>query len=158
MIDSLASTVFCFYGNGPDDNAVSDCSSFIGPSVYDRILAVNMFGTKTVILIGVLGYLTGRPAFLDIALVYALMNFITTIACCVILTLKKVLNPIHMQNRRGYDGTSCRGFDIASWHIDLSGWSDWLTSSPNFLLGHTEQVSPIHWVQHSVYLVWWSSL
>ena len=54
--------------------------AFIGPSVYDRILAVNMFGTKTVILIGVLGYLTGRPAFLDIALVYALMNFITTIA------------------------------------------------------------------------------
>jgi multicomponent Na+:H+ antiporter subunit F len=54
--------------------------AFMGPSVYDRILAVNMFGTKTVILIGVLGYLTGRPAFLDIALVYALMNFITTIA------------------------------------------------------------------------------
>ena len=54
--------------------------AFIGPSVYDRILAVNMFGTKTVILIGVLGYLSGRPAFLDIALVYALMNFITTIA------------------------------------------------------------------------------
>ena len=54
--------------------------AFMGPSVYDRILAVNMFGTKTVILIGVLGYLSGRPAFLDIALVYALMNFITTIA------------------------------------------------------------------------------
>ena len=54
--------------------------AFMGPSVYDRILAVNMFGTKTVILIGVLGFLTGRPAFLDIALVYALMNFITTIA------------------------------------------------------------------------------
>lgn len=54
--------------------------AFWGPTVYDRILAVNMFGTKTVILIGVLGYLTGRPAFLDIALVYALMNFITTIA------------------------------------------------------------------------------
>lgn len=54
--------------------------AFMGPSVYDRILAVNMFGTKTVILMGVLGYLAGRPAFLDIALVYALMNFITTIA------------------------------------------------------------------------------
>jgi multicomponent Na+:H+ antiporter subunit F len=54
--------------------------AFWGPSVYDRILAVNMFGTKTVILIGVLGYLSGRPAFLDIALVYAMMNFITTIA------------------------------------------------------------------------------
>jgi multicomponent Na+:H+ antiporter subunit F len=52
----------------------------IGPTIYDRILAVNMFGTKTVLLIAVLGYLTGRPDFLDIALVYALINFIGTIA------------------------------------------------------------------------------
>mgnify|MGYP000050071660 CR=1 FL=1 len=51
-----------------------------GPTVYDRILAVNMFGTKTVLMIGVLGFMAGRPAFLDIALVYALMNFISIIA------------------------------------------------------------------------------
>ena len=51
-----------------------------GPTVYDRILAVNSFGTLTVMLIAVLGFLMGRPAFLDIALVYALINFITTIA------------------------------------------------------------------------------
>jgi multicomponent Na+:H+ antiporter subunit F len=51
-----------------------------GPTVFDRILAVNMFGTKTVLMIGVLGFLSGRPAFLDIAVVYALMNFITIIA------------------------------------------------------------------------------
>lgn len=51
-----------------------------GPTVFDRILAVNMFGTKTVLLIAVLGYLTGRPDFLDLALVYALINFIGTIA------------------------------------------------------------------------------
>ena len=51
-----------------------------GPTVYDRILAVNMFGTKTVLTIAVLGFLAGRPAFLDIALVYALINFVTTIA------------------------------------------------------------------------------
>ena len=52
----------------------------LGPTVYDRILAVNMFGTKTVLFIGVLGFLSNRPAFLDIALVYALMNFISIIA------------------------------------------------------------------------------
>ena len=52
----------------------------IGPTVFDRILAVNMFGTKTVLLIAVIGFLTGRPDFLDIALVYALINFIGTIA------------------------------------------------------------------------------
>ena len=51
-----------------------------GPTVYDRILAVNSFGTLTVMLIAILGFLMGRPAFLDIALVYALINFITTIA------------------------------------------------------------------------------
>jgi len=51
-----------------------------GPSLFDRILAVNMFGTSTVLGIAVLGFVTGRPAFLDIALVYALISFITTIA------------------------------------------------------------------------------
>ena len=54
--------------------------ALLGPTVYDRVLAVNMFGTKTVLLIAVLGFLTGRPDFLDISLVYALINFIGTIA------------------------------------------------------------------------------
>ncbi len=54
--------------------------SFIGPTVYDRILAANGFGTKTVLLIAVLGFLNGRPEFLDVALVYALINFIGIIA------------------------------------------------------------------------------
>ena len=54
--------------------------ALLGPSAYDRILALNMFGTKTVLLIATLGYLAGRPDFLDIALVYALINFIATIA------------------------------------------------------------------------------
>ncbi len=53
---------------------------FCGPSVYDRALAVNSFGTKTVLLIAVMGFLSGRPDFLDIALIYALINFIGTIA------------------------------------------------------------------------------
>jgi multicomponent Na+:H+ antiporter subunit F len=51
-----------------------------GPTLYDRVLAVNMFGTKTVLFISVLGFLTGRPDFLDIALVYALINFISLVA------------------------------------------------------------------------------
>lgn len=54
--------------------------ALLGPTVYDRILAVNAFGTKTVLMIAVLGFLSGRPDFLDIALVYALINFIGTIA------------------------------------------------------------------------------
>ncbi|MFQ5784456.1 MAG: monovalent cation/H+ antiporter complex subunit F [Alphaproteobacteria bacterium] len=51
-----------------------------GPTIYDRILAINAHGTKTVLLIAVLGFLTGRPDFLDLALVYALINFIGTLA------------------------------------------------------------------------------
>ncbi|WP_246864395.1 monovalent cation/H+ antiporter complex subunit F [Spongiibacter thalassae] len=50
--------------------------AFVGPTVFDRILAANVFGTKTVLLIAVVGFLFGRPEFLDIALVYALINFI----------------------------------------------------------------------------------
>ena len=52
----------------------------LGPTVYDRVLAVNIFGTKTVLLIAVMGFLTGRPDFLDLSLVYALINFIGVIA------------------------------------------------------------------------------
>jgi multicomponent Na+:H+ antiporter subunit F len=48
----------------------------IGPTVYDRVLAVNMFGTKTVLLVAVIAFLFGRPDFLDLALAYALINFI----------------------------------------------------------------------------------
>ena len=51
----------------------------IGPTLYDRILAVNMLGTKTVLLISLLGFVMGRPEFLDIAIVYALINFISVI-------------------------------------------------------------------------------
>jgi multicomponent Na+:H+ antiporter subunit F len=54
--------------------------ALLGPTVYDRVLAVNTFGTKTVLLIAALGFLTERPEFLDLALVYALINFIGTIA------------------------------------------------------------------------------
>ena len=54
--------------------------ALLGPTVCDRILAVNMFGTKTVLFIAVIGFLTGRPEFLDLALVYVLINFIGTIA------------------------------------------------------------------------------
>lgn len=51
-----------------------------GPTVYDRVLSLNSFGTHTVLLIGVLGFLDDRPEFLDIALLYALINFVGTIA------------------------------------------------------------------------------
>jgi multicomponent Na+:H+ antiporter subunit F len=54
--------------------------ALLGPTVYDRVLAINAFGTKTVLLIPIYGFLTGRPEFADIALAYALINFIGTVA------------------------------------------------------------------------------
>ena len=52
----------------------------LGPTVFDRILAINTFGTATVLLIALFGFVTERPDFMDIALLYALINFIATIA------------------------------------------------------------------------------
>lgn len=54
--------------------------AILGPSVYDRVLAVNMIGTKTVLLLSVIAFLFGRPDFLDLALAYALINFIGVLA------------------------------------------------------------------------------
>ncbi len=53
---------------------------YLGPTLYDRVIAVNSIGTLAVLIIAVTGFLTGRPDFLDIALLYALLNFIGTIA------------------------------------------------------------------------------
>ena len=60
--------------------AITLVRALSGPTVFDRILSVNAFGSMTVVLIAVYGFLSGRPDFLDIALVYVLINFIATIA------------------------------------------------------------------------------
>src|SRR6056297_616945 len=52
----------------------------LGPTVFDRVLALNMFGTKTVLLICVVSFMRGRSDFLDLALLYSLMNFIGMVA------------------------------------------------------------------------------
>lgn len=54
--------------------------ALLGPTIYDRVLAVNLFGTKTVLLLSVVAFMYGRPDFLDLALAYALINFIGVIA------------------------------------------------------------------------------
>lgn len=52
----------------------------LGPGVFDRILAVNMFGTKAVLLVAVFAFLSDRPDVLDIALLYSLLNFLGIVA------------------------------------------------------------------------------
>ena len=54
--------------------------AFRGPTLYDRVMAANMIGTLTVLMVAVLGFMAGRPEFLDIDLVYVLISFFSTIA------------------------------------------------------------------------------
>jgi multicomponent Na+:H+ antiporter subunit F len=51
-----------------------------GPTVFDRVLAGNAVGTLAIMLLAVVGFLTGRPEFLDIGLTYGLLNLIGTLA------------------------------------------------------------------------------
>lgn len=51
-----------------------------GPTVFDRTLAGNAVGTGAIMLLAVVGFMTGRPEFLDIGITYALLNIIGTLA------------------------------------------------------------------------------
>jgi len=66
----------------------------LGPTVFDRILAVNMFGTKTVLLIAVMAFLSNRTDFLDLALLYALVNYVGVIALLRLFRLGGLADPV----------------------------------------------------------------
>jgi multicomponent Na+:H+ antiporter subunit F len=59
--------------------ALATVRAIVGPSVFDRVLAVNSVGTVAMLLLAVIGFLTGRPEFLDVAIVYGLLNIVGTI-------------------------------------------------------------------------------
>ena len=73
----------------------------LGPTVFDRILAANSFGTLAVLMIAVLGFLTKRPEWLDIALVYALINFIGTIAVTKYVQYQDLGHPVAGEDEAG---------------------------------------------------------
>lgn len=60
--------------------ALALARAWIGPTVFDRVLAANMTGTLAVLLLAVIGFLGGRPDFLDLAIVYGFLNVVGTIA------------------------------------------------------------------------------
>lgn len=60
--------------------ALAMVRALAGPTVFDRIAALNMVGTKVTLLIVAAGFLIDRTDYLDIALTYALINFIGTVA------------------------------------------------------------------------------
>ncbi len=51
----------------------------LGPTTPDRVIAVNVLGTTTVVVIALLAAALGEPGFLDVALVYALLNFLLSL-------------------------------------------------------------------------------
>jgi len=60
--------------------ALAIARAIAGPTVFDRVLAANSVGTVAMLLLAVIGFLTGRPEFLDLAIVYGLLNAVGTIA------------------------------------------------------------------------------
>lgn len=60
--------------------ALAVTRAILGPTVFDRVLAANTVGTLAILLLAVIGFLLGRPEWLDIALVYGLLNLIGTLA------------------------------------------------------------------------------
>ena len=52
----------------------------LGPSVFDRLLGANAIGTCAMLLLAMMSFLDGRPEFLDLAMVYGLLNILGTIA------------------------------------------------------------------------------
>lgn len=54
--------------------------AYLGPTVADRLLAVNVLGTKTLVVLSLLAFVFERSLFVDVALVYGLLNFIVSIA------------------------------------------------------------------------------
>ena len=59
--------------------ALSLYRAVVGPGVYNRIAAVNIIGTKTIVLLVIMGYYFERPFYLDISIMYAMINFIGTL-------------------------------------------------------------------------------
>jgi len=82
--------------------------AIMGPSHYDRILAANSFGTKTVLLIAVIGFVFGRPAFLDVGISYALINFVATVALMKFFRYRSLETPLTQVGPRG-TGKAGRG-------------------------------------------------
>lgn len=79
--------------------------ALMGPTLYDRVLAVNSLGTKIVLFIGFLGFVLGRPDWLDIAVLYALINFVSTIAILKFFRYRSLeISLAQMSLRKALDG------------------------------------------------------
>lgn len=60
--------------------ALAVVRAVLGPTAFDRLVAANSIGTFAIMLLALFGFLTERPAFLDLGITYALLNMIGTLA------------------------------------------------------------------------------
>ena len=60
--------------------ALAVLRAILGPTMFDRVLAANTTGTLAVLVLALIGFVNGRPEFLDIAILYTLLNLVGTIA------------------------------------------------------------------------------
>jgi multicomponent Na+:H+ antiporter subunit F len=81
--------------------ALALARALLGPTIYDRIVAVNVFGTKTVLIVALITFVTGNHDLIDIALVYALINFIAVVA---VLKLVKMRDLAKARDEATTDG------------------------------------------------------
>ena len=80
-----------------------------GPTVFDRLLAGNTVGTLAIMLLAVVGFLTGRPEFLDIGLTYGLLNLIGTLS---VLKFFRHGDLAHDRRRSRAHDAACRGCEL----------------------------------------------
>lgn len=74
-----------------------------GPGLYNRVLAINVFGTKTILLVAVIGFVFGPPGSLDIAILYALVSFVAMIAVLRLTHLEDLIGGRRTPESRGED-------------------------------------------------------
>lgn len=73
--------------------------ALLGPTVYDRVVAVNVFGTKTVLLVALIVYISGHDDLIDVALVYALINFIAIVTVLKLVRQRDLAASSHAETR-----------------------------------------------------------
>lgn len=72
---------------------VSSYRAIAGPGTFNRVVAANIIGTKAIVLLIIVGYIIERPHFVDIALMYAILNFIGTIIVAKYLEKGELCSP-----------------------------------------------------------------
>lgn len=86
--------------------------ALLGPTVFDRILAANMFGSATVLMIAIVGFMISRNDLVDIALIYALVSFTGTIAVLRFVEYERVVAAADARKAKG-EGTGAGAVERA---------------------------------------------